>query len=64
MTEKERLLAIEAKRKYQRAYMKKWREQNPERVKENNLRYWLRRAAREAKESELDKQKEASGHAK
>lgn len=61
MTEEEILVATEAKRKYQRAYMKKWREQNPERVKENNLKYWLRRAAREAKEA--DKQKEAPGHA-
>ena len=62
MTEKERLAAIEAKRRYQRAYMKRWRKENPERVRENNLKYWLRRSEREAKE--IAKQEEVQDHEK
>lgn len=61
LTEEEILTATEAKRKYQRDYMKKWREKNRERVKEANLKYWLRRAVREAKEA--DEQKEVQDHA-
>lgn len=61
MTHEEILVAQEAKRKYQREYMKRWRKENHERVKETNLKYWLRRAEREAKEA--DKQKEVQDHA-
>lgn len=33
-----------------RNYAKKWRAKNRERIKESNLRYWERRAEREAQE--------------
>ena len=38
-------------REAQRAYARKWRAKNKERVRENNLRYWARRAEREAAEA-------------
>lgn len=41
---------IEKAREAQRAYAKKWRARNPEKVRANNLRYWARRADREAAE--------------
>ena len=42
--------AIAARREYQ----KKWREKNPDKVRENNARYWERRAARLAAEREMN----------
>lgn len=60
MTNKDFIAAQEAKRKYQREYMRRWRKANPERVKESNLNYWLRRSEREAKEAA--KQKEVQDH--
>lgn len=39
---------IEKARAAQRAYAKAWRSQNKDKVKANNLRYWARRAEREA----------------
>ena len=48
MTEQELLMAKKAKADYQKTYMKKWRAKNPDKVRENNLRYWARRAEREA----------------
>ena len=41
-------MAKKAKADYQKTYMKKWRAKNPDKVRENNLRYWARRAEREA----------------
>lgn len=42
---------IEKARAAQRAYAKKWRAKNPDKVRAKNLRYWARRAAREAQEA-------------
>ena len=42
---------IEKARAAQRAYAKAWRAKNPEKVREKNLRYWARRAEREAQEA-------------
>lgn len=39
---------MEKAREAQRAYAKQWRAKNKDRVRENNLRYWARRAEREA----------------
>lgn len=39
---------IEKARAAQRAYAKAWRAKNPDKVREKNLRYWTRRAEREA----------------
>lgn len=39
-TEKEKQLMIEARREYQR----KWRQQNPEKVKAAQERHWLKKA--------------------
>lgn len=61
MTEKEKQKALEARRRYQRERYRKnrdkiceqqnaWRRDNPEKVKEYNMRYWLKRA--EAAEQE------------
>lgn len=57
MDEKEKLMALEAKRRYAR----EWRAKNKDRVREANLRYWAKRADREAKEAA--KQKEDQDHA-
>lgn len=39
---------MEKAREAQRAYARNWRAKNKDRVRENNLRYWARRAEREA----------------
>lgn len=44
MNEKEKNAAAEARN----AYARRWRAANPEKVRANNERYWLRRAEREA----------------
>jgi len=36
--------AKEAKRKYQREYARKWRKENPEKVKESHQKYWEKKA--------------------
>lgn len=46
MTPDEIKAAIEYRREYQRRY----RREHPERVRESQLRYWLRKAQREAVE--------------
>jgi hypothetical protein len=38
--------AAEAKRAYYRAYMKKWRAKNPEKLREYQRTYWERKAAK------------------
>lgn len=41
----------------QRAYLREWRRKNPEKVRENNRRYWERKAeqmAAQEKETEVD----------
>lgn len=43
--------AIEARREYQR----KWRETNRDKVKENNRRFWLKKAEEMRKTSETKK---------
>lgn len=43
----------------QRAYAREWRAKNKDRIRENNLRYWARRAEREAAEHEK-REKEAA----
>ena len=44
--------AEEKARAARRAYYKEWRAKNKDKVKANNLRYWTRRAEREALASE------------
>lgn len=51
MTRDEISAAQEAKRKYQREYMRRWRKKNRDKVREANLRYWLRKSQCEATES-------------
>lgn len=41
-------MAIEARRAYQR----EWRRKNKDKVKSNNLRYWVRKAQKMAEQSE------------
>lgn len=41
--------------KERREYFRQWRAKNPDRVRENNRRYWEKRAAKKA---ELGKEKE------
>ncbi len=53
---------MEKAREAQRAYAKQWRAKNKERVRENNLRYWARRAEREAAAQETEDQKEVQGN--
>lgn len=36
----------------QRQYLKKWRKQNPEKVKKYNRDYWIRKAEKERKNNE------------
>ncbi len=38
----------EAAREARNAYARAWRKKNPEKTRQNNLRYWARRAEREA----------------
>ena len=45
---------IEKAREAQRAYARKWRAKNKDRIRETNLRYWARRAEREAAEQEKE----------
>lgn len=40
----------ELAREKQREYQREWRKKNPDKVKEYNKRYWMRRALREVKE--------------
>jgi len=47
MTDQEKRQALEARRKYQR----EWRQANPDKVKEYNMRFWLKKA-RENSQSE------------
>ena len=41
----------ELARELQREYLREWRRNNPDKVKEYNERYWRRRAIRELKEN-------------
>lgn len=49
--------AAEAARAIQREYMRRWRKENPEKVRAINRNYWIRRAMRELEEQ---KRKEAN----
>lgn len=42
----------EKARAAQREYLREWRKRNPDKVRENNRKYWQRRAARLAAERE------------
>lgn len=37
-----------------REYFRKWREKNKDKIRENNRRYWERRAARRMEEEKAD----------
>ena len=50
MDAREKKLAAEARN----AYARKWRAANPDKVRANNANYWLRRAAKEAEQKELE----------
>ena len=54
MTKDEIATAKAAKARYQREYMRRRRQKNPEAAREAELRYWLRRALREAAEAEQE----------
>lgn len=43
---------LEKARQAKNAYARAWRQKNPEKARENNLRYWARRAEREAQAAE------------
>ena len=58
MTDLEIKQAKAAKSAYQREYMRRWRSENKDKVREANLRYWLRRAEREAAEQTEQKKGE------
>ena len=45
----------EQAREAQREYLRAWRKQNPDRVKEANRKYWEKRAARLAAEKKVEK---------
>lgn len=45
-------MAIEARRAYQR----KWRKANPDKVRANTMRYWAKRAMKDAEERNTSKQ--------
>lgn len=45
----------ELARETRAAYYREWRRKNPDKVRENNRRYWQRRAARLAAEKEAGK---------
>lgn len=38
----------EKAREARREYLREWRKRNPDKVRENNRRYWERRAAKKA----------------
>lgn len=40
------------------AYFREWRRKNPDKVRENNRKYWQRRAARLAAEKEAQKRED------
>lgn len=45
----------EKAREAQREYLREWRKRNPDKVRENNRRYWERRVAKKAQaEQEAD----------
>ena len=52
MTEQEIEKAKAAKARYLREYARRRRRENPEAAREADLRYWLKRAEREAAEQE------------
>lgn len=43
-----------AARQAKTAYMKQWRDKNRDKVRANNMRYWARRAEKEAKAAETE----------
>ena len=51
MTDKEKALVA------QREYMREWRRRNPNKVRERNLRYWVRRAEKMQQQAERDTEK-------
>ncbi len=51
MTDHEKVLAA------QRQYVKEWRRRNPDKVREYNRRYWLRRAEKMQQQAEQDAEK-------
>lgn len=54
--------AMDAARNARNAYARQWRAKNKERVRESNLRYWARRAEREAAAAAVGKDVD-NGHA-
>lgn len=51
---------IEQAREAQRAYAKEWRARNKDKVREKNLRYWVRRAKREAAARKAEAEKDGN----
>lgn len=50
---------LEQARKARNQYAREWRARNRDKVKANNVRYWARRGATEAKQEENDGGKNA-----
>lgn len=51
MTNREKALVA------QREYMREWRRRNPNKVREHNRRYWVRRAEKMQQQAERDTEK-------
>lgn len=52
-----RSAALEARREYQR----QWRKANPEKVREIQMRYWMRKAEKAMREEEITNEKNGNG---
>lgn len=51
-------LTLEEKAKVERAaYAREWRKKNPEKVRQNNKRYWERRALKKEQAMQAEKEK-------
>lgn len=59
MDENEKKLATEARN----AYARKWRAANPDKVRANNVNYWLRRAAKELARKEAEESRKDGNNA-
>lgn len=51
MVDREKALAA------QREYAREWRRRNPDKVREHNRRYWVRRAEKAQRQAEQDAEK-------
>lgn len=52
----------EIRKKAFNSYMKNWRKNNPDKVKKNNINYWIRRALKENSRNNGSNWKQSSGN--